>query len=134
MSGTDWLYLLLDGIIVLAISFGLLNICPTMISATEVSLITLIETVLGPVLVFAAGYEKPPATAVYGGSVLAAALVVHSIVALRLEKSQQIPAAIEGGISSEDSPTISEPEHLNVIANPTKTSNNYPFHSNESPV
>lgn len=92
-SGMDWLYLLIDGIFVLALSFSLLNICPTMISATEVSLMMLIETVLGPVLVYAAGYEAPPATAVYGGSALAFALIVHSYIALKMEKSSDYTSA-----------------------------------------
>lgn len=89
----DWLYLLIDGVFVLALSFSFLNICPTMISATEVSLMMLIETVLGPVLVYAAGYEAPPKTAVYGGSALAFALIVHSYIALKMEKSSDYTSA-----------------------------------------
>lgn len=84
----DWLYLLINGILVLAISFSLLNFGPSMISAPEVSLYTLIETVLGPVWVYLGGYEAPPSTAVYGGSALIAALAIHSIVALRYEQQK----------------------------------------------
>lgn len=82
MSG---LYLFLDGVIVLGISFTMLNWCPSMISATEVSLMMLIETGVGPVFVFLGGYESPPSSAVYGGCALAAALILHSYVAVQYE-------------------------------------------------
>lgn len=86
----DWLYIVINGGVVLVLAFSLLNIGPTMISAPEVSLITLIETVLGPVWVYLGGYESPPITAVYGGCALVAALAIHSIVALRYEKEQEV--------------------------------------------
>lgn len=104
----EWLYLLIDGVFVLALSFSLLNICPTMISATEVSLMMLIETVLGPVLVYAAGYEAPPNTAVYGGSALAFALIVHSYIALKMEKSSDYTSASAKATTNHPLPTAEE--------------------------
>ena len=71
--------ILLDSFVVLSISFTLLTIGPTLISAPEVSLMTLIETVLGPIWVWLGGFEAPPTFAVYGGSALAAALVVNRL-------------------------------------------------------
>lgn len=94
----DWLYIVINGTLVLALAFSLLNICPTMISAPEVSLITLIETVLGPVWVYLGGYESPPITAVYGGCALIAALAIHSVVALYYEK----PPAPDGTVAGAD--------------------------------
>lgn len=83
------MYLLINGILVLGVSLSLLNIGPSMISAPEVSLYTLIETVLGPVWVYLGGYEAPPSAAVYGGTALILALAIHSFIALRYEHQQQ---------------------------------------------
>jgi len=48
-----------------------------MISAPEVSLMTLMETVLGPIWVWLGGFEAPTEFAIYGGIALALALVTH---------------------------------------------------------
>lgn len=60
------------------------------------SLYTLIETMLGPVLVFAGGFEAPPERTVYGGAILAVALVGHSIVSLREEYASSRAVAADG--------------------------------------
>jgi len=86
-DGMDWLYLLIDGVIVLAVSLSLLNIGPAMISAPEVSLYTLIETLFGPVWVYLGGYEAPPPAAIYGGTVVVAALVIHGFIALYYDRN-----------------------------------------------
>ena len=61
----------------LATCFCLLTIGPAYISAPEVSLYTLIETVLGPVFVYVGGFEAPPVLTVYGGTLLLLALLGH---------------------------------------------------------
>lgn len=76
-------FLCLQGIITLPLSFALLTIGPSLITATEVSLYMLIETVLGPCWVYLAGFESPPQLTVYGGIILISALFIHSIIALR---------------------------------------------------
>ncbi len=48
----DLSLLLVNGVFILPVSFALFTIGPSLISAPEVSLYTLIETVLGPVLVW----------------------------------------------------------------------------------
>jgi hypothetical protein len=58
-------------------SFSLLTIGPSYITAPEVSLYTLIETVVGPALVYAGGFETPPIYSVYGGVMLFVALAGH---------------------------------------------------------
>lgn len=73
----DLSLLLFNGVFILPVSFALFTIGPSLISAPEVSLYTLIETVLGPVLVWLAGYEAPPFSAVYGGTILVITLAVH---------------------------------------------------------
>jgi drug/metabolite transporter (DMT)-like permease len=86
MSG---LYLFIDGIFVWGISFTLLNWCPSMISPTEVSLMMLVETGMGPLFVFLAGYEAPPKMAIYGGCALAVALLFHSYVAVHYDNHSE---------------------------------------------
>ena len=77
IGAVDFVYIGLQGVGVLALGFTLLTFAPTYIPAPEVSLYTLIETVLGPVWVFLGGYEAPTIYAVIGGALLLAALAVH---------------------------------------------------------
>jgi drug/metabolite transporter (DMT)-like permease len=77
MTAFELFIILINGMIVLGIGFVMLTIGPSLISAPEVSLFSLIETVLGPVWVWIGGYEAPPLTAVYGGLLLISALAGH---------------------------------------------------------
>ena len=61
----------------LAVSFGLLTVGPSFISAPEVSLYTLIETIIAPVYVYLAGFEAPPQNTIYGGIMILVALSGH---------------------------------------------------------
>jgi len=85
VSGFDIGLLIINGVFVLSFSFLLLTIGPLYIIAAEVSLFILIETILGPVWVYAAGYEAPPQFTVYGGICIILALACNSILALREE-------------------------------------------------
>jgi drug/metabolite transporter (DMT)-like permease len=69
--------LLLNGMLIYPVAFILLTIAPQYISAPEVSLFALIETVLGPIWVWLGGYEAPPFTAIIGGILLISALSTH---------------------------------------------------------
>jgi drug/metabolite transporter (DMT)-like permease len=95
-SSMDWFLLFANGVLVLGLSNMLLNIGPTLISAPEVSLIFLLETLLGPVWVYLGGYEAPPSTSVYGGAVLIVTLIAHSVVAMQYDSSVPdiVPALI----------------------------------------
>ena len=73
----DFTYILLQGFGVLGVGFLLLTLAPSYIPAPEVSLYTLIETVLGPVWVYLGGYEAPSVYAIAGGVILLVALAVH---------------------------------------------------------
>ena len=59
--------------------FGLLVIGPSYLPANEVSLFFLIETILGPVLVYLGGYEAPPKFTLYGGICLIFALAMNRL-------------------------------------------------------
>jgi len=77
ITGFQLSMLLVNGMIVLPLSFVLLSIGPMYISPPEVSLYMLIETVLGPVWVWLGGFETPPVSAIYGGILLIVALATH---------------------------------------------------------
>jgi hypothetical protein len=92
VTSRDAPFILVDGVVVLAGSFTLLTLGPALIPAPEVSLITLIETILGPVWVWLGGYEAPPALTIYGGVAIVVALFTHRY--LRLSSSLSCPVLI----------------------------------------
>lgn len=77
LTGTDMTVFFMNGAVILPLAFYLLSIGPNLISAPEVSLYTLIETVLGPIWVWLGGYEAPPFSAIFGGLALFIALTTH---------------------------------------------------------
>ena len=79
----DMMFLLVLGGIIIPVSFALITLGPRYISAPEVSLLMLIETVLGPTWVWLALGEQPSSTTYIGGAVVLGALIAHSIISLR---------------------------------------------------
>ncbi len=71
---------------VMTVALGLLFIGPRYISAAEVSLMLPLETVLGTLIVWVVLNEEPSVSTLIGGTIVVAALVVHSAIALRHEK------------------------------------------------
>lgn len=69
----------LNGAIVLAAGCALQMIGPRHLPAAEVSMITMLEIVASPLLVWAVVGEAPPAVSLAGGAVILAALVMHGI-------------------------------------------------------
>jgi drug/metabolite transporter (DMT)-like permease len=70
------------GLIMLPLSFGLMFIGPRYIPAPEVSLVLLLEAVLGPLWVWLALGEDPGVRTLFGGAIVLATLVVHSTISL----------------------------------------------------
>ncbi len=92
-SGTDvWLIALLV-LAVAPISFALISLGPRYIPAAEVSLLMLLETLLGPLWVWLLVGLAPPPQAIAGGVILGATLVWHTGRRLRDERRQ---AALAG--------------------------------------
>ncbi len=79
---SDLAALALMGLVVLPLSFSLIFIGPRYIPAPEVSLVLLLEAVLGPYWVWLALGEEPGARTLLGGVIVLATLAAHS--ALRL--------------------------------------------------
>ena len=82
VSTTDFAWLSLMGLVMLPISFGLLFIGPRYIPAPEVSLMLLLEAVLGPLWVWLAIGEEPGARTLVGGAVVIGALALNALLAL----------------------------------------------------
>ena len=82
-DGSDWALLVVLGLVVSPVAFGLIALGPRFIPAAEVALLLLLETVLGALWVWLALEEIPTAATFVGGSILLAVLTSHSIAALR---------------------------------------------------
>ena len=76
-------YLALLGLILLPISFIFLTRAPIYITAPEVSLILLLETIIGPFWVWMIIKEEPPIATLIGGSLIIITLILHAILSLK---------------------------------------------------
>ena len=83
VTGTDIFFLATMGTIVVPIPLMIMTIAPKLIPAPEVSLILLLETVLGPLWVWLAIGEEPAGRTIAGGILLVVTLLVHSIIGVR---------------------------------------------------
>jgi drug/metabolite transporter (DMT)-like permease len=83
LSGSDWVYMSLLGFVVIPFSFALLLTAPRYLPAPEVGLVFLLETILGPFLVWLVLGEEPPVATLVGGVVLVTTLVGHAALSLR---------------------------------------------------
>lgn len=70
------------GLLIMPLSFGLMTIAPKYISAAEVSLMLLMETVLAPIWVWMVLSERPNTQTLIGGAVVLAALIGHGVLSL----------------------------------------------------
>ncbi|WP_282609560.1 DMT family transporter [Pelagibius sp. Alg239-R121] len=78
------------GFLVAPISFALITIGPRYLPAPEVSLLLLIETVLGPLWVWLVINEEPGLMSLIGGAVVVTTLLAHSIYGLRRYRRRQV--------------------------------------------
>lgn len=69
-----------------AVAFVLLGAGAKRIPSPEVSLLMLLETIIGPIWVWLVLTEEPSANALMGGSIVVGALAIHSIASLRAQK------------------------------------------------
>lgn len=77
------LWILLLGVVILPISTALIVLATRFISAPEVSLIMLLEAILGPLWVWAVLSEIPSIQTFIGGIIVLSTLSLHSIASLR---------------------------------------------------
>jgi drug/metabolite transporter (DMT)-like permease len=79
----DLFYLFLMGFILLPVAASLMFIGPKYISAPEVSLMMLLESIIGPFWVWLVLREHPGNQTLIGGSLVLITLSVHSFIAMR---------------------------------------------------
>jgi drug/metabolite transporter (DMT)-like permease len=82
LSGSDILYLILLGGVVLPVSFTMITVSPRYLPAPEVSLILLIETIVGPIWVWLVLNEVPLTTTLLAGLLIVGTLAVHTLASL----------------------------------------------------
>jgi drug/metabolite transporter (DMT)-like permease len=87
VSTRDFLFLVLNGGIIIPIALGLIAYGPKLISAPEVSLIMLLETVLGPFWVWLVLNEQPPQQTFIGGGLVVTAILVNAWLGFRSGRS-----------------------------------------------
>ena len=76
----------LTGFVLHPISFGLIALAAKLIPSAEVSLISLVETLLGPFWVWLVLSEAPSGSTWIGGTVVMATLIVHTLLTWRGER------------------------------------------------
>ncbi len=72
-------WLMLNGAVIMPLSFFCLASAPRYITGPEVAMFYLLETVLAPVWMWIIFYEMPTRNSIIGGIILVVALVAHSI-------------------------------------------------------
>lgn len=82
VNPSDFGVLIVMGLVMLPLSFGLMFTGPRHLPAPEVSLVLLLEAVLGPLWVWLALGEDPGARTLVGGAIVLTTLAVHSAVLL----------------------------------------------------
>ena len=75
----QWLILLIGASVVLPVALALLTLGPRYLPAPEVAMLTLLETIIGPVWVWLVIGEEPGIRTLLGGSVVVAALFCHAL-------------------------------------------------------
>lgn len=83
ISLNDLLFLLLLCGVILPLSFGLITIGPRYIPASEVGIIMLLETVLGPLWVWWIIGEVPSSATLLGGTFVIMTIMIHFILGFR---------------------------------------------------
>ncbi len=83
IEGNDFLFIPAMCIFCVAIPFVLITLAPRYITAAEVNLFFLLETVLGPFWVWLVIKEQPSVETIIGGVVIILTIAIHSFLALK---------------------------------------------------
>lgn len=87
LSPTDAGYLLLLGGLLLPVSFAMITLGPRYLPAPEVSLILLVETILGPIWVWLVINEVPRLTTLIAGLLILGTLICHTLLSMRATRT-----------------------------------------------
>jgi len=83
LEGNDLTIIPLMCVMCVAIPFVLITLAPRYITAPEVNLFFLLETILGPLWVWLVIHEEPNMETIIGGIVIIFTIAIHSILALK---------------------------------------------------
>jgi len=83
IEGNDFLFIPAMCVFCVAIPFVLITLAPRYITAAEVNLFFLLETVLGPFWVWLVIKEQPSMETIFGGVVIILTIATHSFLALK---------------------------------------------------
>ena len=83
LEGNDLTIIPLMCVMCVAIPFVLITLAPRYITAAEVNLFFLLETILGPLWVWLVIHEQPSIETIIGGIVIIFTIAIHSALALR---------------------------------------------------
>jgi len=83
LESNDVIIIPLMCIMCVAIPFVLVTLAPRYITAAEVNLFFLLETILGPLWVWFVIKEQPSLETILGGSVIVVTIAIHSFLALK---------------------------------------------------
>ncbi len=84
----QWFYLVVGASVVLPVALALLTLGPRYLPAPEVAMLTLLETIIGPMWVWIVIGEEPGIRTLLGGTVIVAALLFHAL--WRFRQTRQI--------------------------------------------
>ena len=83
LEGNDLIIVPLMCIMCVAIPFVLVTLAPRYITAAEVNLFFLLETIFGPLWVWLVIREQPSIETIIGGAIIIATIAIHSTLALK---------------------------------------------------
>ncbi len=83
LDGIDLYVIPLMGVMCVAIPFVLITIAPRFITAAEVNLFFLLETIIGPIWVWMVIKEQPSMETILGGVIIIITIAIHSYLALK---------------------------------------------------
>ena len=83
LEGNDLIIIPVMCIMCVAIPFVLVTLAPRYITAAEVNLFFLLETILGPLWVWMVIKEQPSFETIVGGAVIVITIAIHSFLALK---------------------------------------------------
>ncbi|MDJ0608551.1 MAG: DMT family transporter [Kiloniellales bacterium] len=87
--------LVIMALVLLPVGIALMTIGPRYLPAPEVSLLILLEAVLGPIWVWLVIGEEPSRAALLGGAIVVSTLAVHSLLVLKRESGTLTQTAKE---------------------------------------
>jgi drug/metabolite transporter (DMT)-like permease len=83
LTPSQWLFLSVNGVVVLPVSFALIALGPRSVPAPEVAMLMLLETILAPIWVWLLIGETPGVLSLIGGIIVVATLVIYSAIQFR---------------------------------------------------